>query len=86
MSASGVATLLTYVISHLPVPGFTPPYSIAVVRLEEGPQMLTNIVNCPQSPESLELDMRLKVIFKKASDDIWLPLFEPYPVREGVSA
>ena len=41
--ASGRATLLSYVIHHRPVPGFTPPYAIAVVELEEGPRMMTNI-------------------------------------------
>ena len=35
-SASGRATLYSYVIHHRPMPGFTPPYAIAVVALEEG--------------------------------------------------
>jgi uncharacterized OB-fold protein len=59
------------------VPGFTPPYSIAVVELEEGPRMMTNIINCPQTPEALELDMPLQVVFTQVSDTIWLPHFEP---------
>jgi uncharacterized OB-fold protein len=33
--ASGRATLYSYVIHHRPVPGFVPPYSIAVVEPEE---------------------------------------------------
>jgi hypothetical protein len=36
--ASGKGTLLTYIISHRPPPGFEAPFSIAVVRLEEGVQ------------------------------------------------
>ena len=63
--ASGKAKLYSYVIHHRPVPGFTPPYSIAVVELEEGPRMMTNIVGCPQTPEALELDMKLEVSFEK---------------------
>ena len=31
-------------------PGFTPPYAIAVVELDEGPRMMSNIVDCPQTP------------------------------------
>jgi uncharacterized protein len=58
-AASGRAQLYSYVIHHRPVPGFTPPYSIAVVELAEGPRMMTNIVNCPQTPEALQLDMPL---------------------------
>ena len=75
--ASGKGTLYSYVIHHRPVPGFTPPYSIAVVELEEGPRMMTNIVDCPQTPEALQLDMPLTVTFAAQNDDISLPFFEP---------
>jgi uncharacterized OB-fold protein len=75
--ASGNGKLYSYVIHHRPVPGFTPPYSIAVVELEEGPRMMTNIVGCPQTPEALELDMKLEVTFEKLDDNITLPLFRP---------
>jgi len=56
-AASGMGRLYSYVIHHRPVPGFTPPYAIAVVELDEGPRMMTNITGCPQTPEALELDM-----------------------------
>ena len=52
-TASGKAILYSYVIHHRKVPGFTPPYAIAVVELAEGPRMMTNIVDCPQTPEAL---------------------------------
>ena len=77
-TASGNATLYSYVINHRPAaPGFTPPYAIAVVTLEEGPRMMTNIIDCPQTPEALELDMKLQVAFEKLDDTITLPLFRP---------
>lgn len=76
-NASGKATLYSYVIHHRPAPGFTPPYAIAVVELAEGPRMMTNIVECPQTPEALELDMKLEVAFEKLDDKITLPLFRP---------
>jgi uncharacterized OB-fold protein len=75
--ASGKAKLYSYVIHHRPAPGFTAPYSIAVVELEEGPRMMTNIVGCPQTPEALQLDMPVEVTFEKLSDKIALPLFKP---------
>jgi uncharacterized OB-fold protein len=75
--ASGRAILYSYVIHHRPAPGFTPPYSIAVVELAEGPRMMTNIVNCPQTPEGLQLDMPVEVTFTKLSDAIALPQFQP---------
>ncbi|MBD0273530.1 MAG: Zn-ribbon domain-containing OB-fold protein [Acetobacteraceae bacterium] len=76
-SASGRARLHSYVIHHRPAPGFTPPYAIAVVELEEGPRMMTNIVDCPQTPEALGLDMPLEVAFTPMDDEITLPLFRP---------
>lgn len=75
--ASGKAKLYSYVIHHRPVPGFTPPYAIAVVELEEGPRMMTNIVECPQTPEALQLDMPVEVVFEPQNDKITLPLFRP---------
>jgi uncharacterized OB-fold protein len=68
--------LYSYAISHPPAPGFTPPYSIAVVELEEGPRLMTNIIGCPQEPEALQLDARVEVVFVKQNDDITLPLFK----------
>ena len=38
--ASGKGVLYSYVIHHRPVPGFTPPYAIAVVQLAEGPRIV----------------------------------------------
>lgn len=75
--ASGKAILHSYVIHHRPVPGFTPPYAIAVVELSEGPRMMTNIVDCEQTPEALQLDMPLEVVFEPMDDTITLPLFRP---------
>ena len=75
--ASGKAKLYSYVIHHRPVPGFTPPYAIAVVELDEGPRMMTNIVECPQTPEALVLDMPVEVVFEPQTDTITLPLFRP---------
>jgi uncharacterized protein len=76
-AASGRGVLWSYVIHHRPVPGFTPPYAIAVVQLEEGPRLMTNVVDCPQTPEALRLDMKLQVAFHKIDDEITLPLFRP---------
>jgi uncharacterized OB-fold protein len=76
-AASGKAFLYSYVIHHRKVPGFTPPYAIAVVELAEGPRMMTNIIDCPQTPEALVLDMPLTVAFEKMDDEITLPLFKP---------
>ena len=76
-NASGRATLHTYVINERPHPAFEGPYAIAVVELEEGPRMMTNLVNVPQTPQALVLDMPLEVVFEPITDDISLPYFQP---------
>jgi len=77
IAASGRAVLYSYVINHRPHPAFDGPYAIAVVQLEEGPRMMTNLVNTPQTPEALQLDMPLVVTFERQTDEIYLPLFRP---------
>lgn len=73
---SGRGTLHTYVINHRPAPGFEAPYAIAVVQLDEGPRMMSNIVGVDQTPEALVLDMPLEVTFEERGD-VQLPLFRP---------
>lgn len=75
--ASGKGTLYSYVINHMKTPGFEAPYAVAVVELEEGPRLMSNILDCPATPEALQLDMALEVTFEKISDDITLPQFKP---------
>src|SRR5579863_6323052 len=55
--SSGRGFLYSYVISHLAAPGFEAPYVIGVVELEEGPRLLTNIVDVPADPDQLRLDL-----------------------------
>jgi len=75
--ASGRAKLASYVINQRPHPAWDGPYSIALVDLEEGVRMMTNIVGCPQTPEALVLDMPLEATFEKLTDEITLPLWKP---------
>ena len=52
------------------------PYAIAVVELEEGPRMMTNIVGLENTPEALVLDMPLEVAFEPRGDQS-VPVFRP---------
>lgn len=76
--ASGRGTLHTFVINHRAAKGYEAPYVIAVVDLEEGPRMLSNVVSdAPPTPEALAIDMPLQVTFDKVTDTIALPRFRP---------
>jgi hypothetical protein len=77
IKASGKGRLHSYIINHLPAPGFDGPFAVAIVELEEGPRLMTNILDCEQTPEALQLDMPLEVTFEKLSDEITLPQFKP---------
>jgi len=78
IKATGRARLHTYLISHRPAVGFADqaPYAIAVVELEEGPRLMTNIVGVENSPEALELDMALEVTFEPRGKQS-VPVFRP---------
>jgi acetyl-CoA acetyltransferase/uncharacterized OB-fold protein len=78
VTASGRARLHTYLITHRPAPGFDEraPYAIAVVQLDEGPRLMTNIVGVDNTPEALELDMLLEVSFEPRGDQ-YVPVFRP---------
>ncbi|HKF74831.1 MAG TPA: Zn-ribbon domain-containing OB-fold protein [Candidatus Dormibacteraeota bacterium] len=78
VTASGRATLHSYVINHRPAPGFEneAPYAIAIVQLEEGPRMMTNLVGVQATPEQLVLDMALEVAFQDR-EGTCIPVFRP---------
>lgn len=80
IKASGKASLFTYAIVHrAPHPGFAQdaPFVVAIVELEEGPQMPTSIVIDDPTPENLQIGMALEVIFEDISEKIALPKFKP---------
>ena len=77
VKASGKGRLYSYIINHLPSPGYTPPFTVAIVELEEGVRMMTNLLDVEPDPDKLELDMPLEVTFEKLTDEISLPQFKP---------
>jgi uncharacterized protein len=51
------------------------PYVVALVDLDEGARLMTNIVGC--DPEEVSIGMPVKVRFEKISDEAAIALFEP---------
>ncbi len=78
-TASGNGRLHTYVINYRPARGFDDitPYVIAIVELEEGPRMMSNIVGVEPLPENLPVGLPLTVTWERQDDSITLPLFRP---------
>jgi uncharacterized OB-fold protein len=63
------------VVHHPPYEGLVAPYAFAVIELDEGVRMATNVINCPMS--DVKIGMRVRVVFKPISENITLPFFEP---------
>ena len=75
---SGRATVYSYTIVHTETaPGFTPPYNVALVALEEQEdiRLMTNIVDCTQ--DQLKIGLPVEVLFQDATEDVSIPLFRP---------
>ena len=51
------------------------PYVVAVVELEEGPRMISNIVGI--EPDKVVCDMTVEVTFDDVTADVTLPKFRP---------
>lgn len=78
--SSGRGTLYSYTVVHRPQrPEFQVPYAVAIVELEEGWQMLSNLIDCELS--EICVGMPLEVVFRKMSDSVTLPFFRPAPQR-----
>ncbi|MBA3304279.1 MAG: Zn-ribbon domain-containing OB-fold protein [Actinomycetota bacterium] len=76
--ASGRAVLYTYsVVRRNDLPPFPDrvPYVAAVVDLEEGPRMMTNVVGC--DPDDVAVGMALTVEFRQETDEVTVPVFRP---------
>lgn len=77
-AVSGRARLLTWTVNHHPwIPGFPPPYLIAIVEIVEqrGLRITTNLVHC--TPDELRMDLPVTVLFEEREGGVFLPLFEP---------
>ena len=75
---SGRARLVTFSVVHRAVSqayAGEVPYVIALVELEEGPTMMTNVIGC--SPESLKIGMSLEVVFDDWPEGVTVSKFRP---------
>jgi uncharacterized OB-fold protein len=76
VTSSGRGTVYSYTIVHRPPrPAFEVPYVVAIVELEDGWHMLTNLVEV--APEAVHVGMPVEVHFRAMSDEVTLPYFRP---------
>ena len=75
VEASGRGSIYSWVIAHHAAhPAFADqvPYNIVLVELEEGPRMVSNLLD---PPEVIVQDERVEVVFVKIDERLTVPQF-----------
>ena len=78
ITSSGKGKVYTFTVCHQAFrPAFEKdlPYTTAVIELEEGPFLLSNIVGC--DPMDVKCDMPVEVTWEDITGEFSLPKFKP---------
>jgi hypothetical protein len=79
VESSGKGKVFSWIVVTHPVPKTVyaddVPYVVALVELEEGVRMPTNIVGCKS--DAIVAGMQVDVLFDRVTDDLVLPKFRP---------
>jgi uncharacterized OB-fold protein len=78
VAASGRGKVWSWVVFHQRYfPAFEAdlPYNVAYVELDEGPRLMSNMVDC--DPAEIRCDMPVEVVFDDVTPEITLPKFRP---------
>ena len=75
--ASGKGKLYSWTVTFAPWPGHKDrvPYLCAIIELDEGVRIISNLVNC--KAEDLSEGMEMKLAWDRLSDEFNYPVFEP---------
>lgn len=75
--SSGRGKVFTWTVAARPLhPAFAgaTPYAPAVIEMEEGVRVLSEVVDCP--PGQLAIDMPVEVVFDPVTSEVTLPKFK----------
>jgi uncharacterized OB-fold protein len=78
VQAAGRGTVTSFSVARRPVSeAYAPdvPYVIALIKLDEGPTMMSNVIDC--DPERVRIGMPVEVIFEDWTEEITMPKFRP---------
>jgi hypothetical protein len=78
---SGRGRLHTFTVVHRGLRDFPlgSPYVIAIVELDEGPRLMTNLVGVEADPAKIRIGTPVEVVFEDVSAEVTLPRFRPAP-------
>ena len=66
---SGLGEVVTYTVVRVPPEGFEreAPYVVAIIRLEEGPRITAQIVDC--KPKDVKIGTKVKSVFRRVGGE-----------------
>ena len=79
MQTNGRGTLYAFSIVHRSPPPWRAhcPYVTALVEVEDGARIPTNLVIDDPTPENVKIGMSVEVVFDDVTEEITLPKFKP---------
>lgn len=80
IATAGRGTLHAFTIAHRGVPAAfkgSAPYVVAMVDLDEGARLMTNLIDVEPSPEAVRIGMAVEAVFEDVTDAVTLVKFKP---------
>ncbi|MBV1919036.1 MAG: OB-fold domain-containing protein [Pseudomonadales bacterium] len=85
IAASGKGSIYTYTVMHYPeIPPFDYPNDIALIELEEGVRIATQLTDI--KPDDIKIGMDVEMVLTEVQDDMTLPLFGPVLDKDAIAA
>ena len=79
VAVSGRGSVFSWIVVRHPIPsdvfGDVVPYVVALIELEEGPRMASNVIGC--DVEAITDGMAVEVVFEDVTPEVSLPRFRP---------
>jgi uncharacterized OB-fold protein len=79
-AVSGRGVVHAFAIPHRhpnPAFGATAPYVVALIELEEGARIMSNLVGVDPTPEAVKVGMAVEIVYDDVTDEVTLPKFRP---------
>jgi uncharacterized OB-fold protein len=75
---SGTGEVLSYIVFHQVYDkafAGDVPYNVALIQLDEGPRMFSNVVGVPN--DQVKVGDRVRIVFDAVTEEVTLPKFTP---------
>ncbi|CAE6738000.1 Zn-ribbon domain-containing OB-fold protein [Paraburkholderia aspalathi] len=77
---AGRGTIYSLTVVHRPTNAAfkgSGPYVVALVELEEGCRMMTNVIDVPADPKVVKIGMPVEIVYDRVTEECTLPKFRP---------